>query len=377
MDGRSYTLLIALAFVGTGLTGCIQNPDWLNTSSSEVSARDNLRDADKAALDWSPNARLVGVMAFELAESPDPRIDADPDPGNGLAPAWWYVYCDAAAEKAEAEASTFRSDDNEEKAMAAMQMSLRAFKVTSDGEVTSEKDAEAMAAGMDHSMAQPLGEWSVDSDEALAAAKADEGFAKVANGFNASIVEGIAQIEGADAWWVSAMSADGFVVASVDAVTGELLDVQTMDQDFSMPTFEWGAANPELSGTPVYLEGEGSAAAADEAIEVPFWSSGPMHGTMMVTYATSAPMDGLHWAILDSEGEYVTGDHLSNWEGGEGEYEMELEIEDAGDYVLSIGYMSSFPGPNFLPVPTPLGGSVDYSYVLDLMPGEMPDEDDS
>jgi hypothetical protein len=351
MDGRSYTLIVALALAGSAMAGCIENPDWLNTNSAEVSAFENKAAADEAALAWSPNATLVGVMAFELSETPDPRIDSDPDPGNGLAPAWWYIYCDTEAQDA----------------------SLKAFKVTSSGNVSSERDAEALAMGMDHSQAKKLGEWSIDSDDALTAAKADESFAKVAQGFNATIVEGVADQEGLTAWWVSAMSVEGFVVASVDAATGELVHVETIDMATKMPDFQWGAANPSLMGTPVHLEGAGAAGAGDEPAEQAFTTTSPVWGTMSFTYSASAPMDGLHWAITNSDGEWMIEDHLSSWSGDQDDYEMQVEIPDAGDYTLSIGYMSSFG--QFIPLP--VGGNVDYTFVLDLMPGQMPDDEEA
>jgi hypothetical protein len=378
MDGRSYTLLIALVMAGSALTGCIQNPDWLNTSDAEVSAQENARLANDAALAWNENAVLVGLMAFELSESPDPRIDADPDPGNGLAPAWWYVYCATEEAQAEAEADDeegFRTGGGEETSSFNMPTSVRAFKVLADGTVTSEEDAEALAAGMDHSMAESIGEWTVDSDDALAAAKADEGFAKVAQGFNATVVEGIAHHEGVTSWWVSAMSVDGFVVATVDAKTGELLEVTPIDMDFDMPEFQWGAANPELEGTPVWLEGEGVATAGDEPVETPFTTTSPVHGTMTVDYSADQFGDGLHIAILDADGELVAVDHIGGWgPEQEGTYEFDVELEEAGDYVLSLGYMSSLEFTHFVPLPT--GGAVEYTYVLDLMPGEAEHEDD-
>lgn len=382
MDGRSTTIALGLALAATALSGCIQNPDWLNNASAEVSALENKGLADDAAAAWSEDAVLVGAMAFELSEAPDPRIDSDPDPGNGLAPAWWYVYCDAsmAQMSAEGEASSHSgySDDggSSMSRMESMPM-LRAFKVTSDGEVSSEKDAEAFASGFDHEMVTPMGEWTVDSDEALAAAKTDESFAKVAQGFNASVVEGIANYEGETAWWVSAMSADGFVVATVDALTGELTHVESIDMDFEMPDFEWGAANPEMTMQPVHLEGEGVASAGDEPAEFPFTTGGaPMSGSIWIDYGSDAPIatpeGGLWWAIVDEEGNVYDDGRTGGFGfGPSGSHGDDVNIDDVEghDLVLVIGASSWVPM-------SPLASDWAYTFTLDLYPpGMEPDEE--
>lgn len=348
MDGRSIALMLAMTVAGSALTGCIQNPEWFNTNAAEVSAFQNMAAADGAAAAWSAEAKLIGVMAFELSQTPDPRIDSDPDPGNGLAPAWWYVYVGGKDAKSE----------------------VRAFKVTSDGTVSSEKDAETLAMGVDHDSAAPIEGWVVDSDAALATAKANASFAKVAQGFNATVIEGVAQETGSSdgpTWWFSAMSADGFVVATVSAVTGKLIEVTSLDADFEMPDFEWGAANPAMMGSPVHLEGDGALASGDEAAAEAFAVTGPVLGTFMIDFSPSMPADGLHWAILDADGEAIAEEHMSSWRGSSDSHEIDVEIMDAGEYTLKLSYMSAF-GPGFLPV-NPLGGSVEYSYVLHLMPG--------
>lgn len=349
MDGRSTTIVLALAIVGTGLAGCIENPEeWFSNTSAEVSAFENKALADEAAAAWQEDAVLVGSMAFELSESPDPRIDADPDPGNGLAPAWWYVYFDPDA------------DDDD--------LALRAFKVASDGTVTSEADAEAMAMGFGHEGLEELEGWSVDSNAAIATAKTDESFATVAQGYNATIVQGVAHQEGLTAWWVSAMSADGFVVASVDATTGELLEVESLDMDFEMPEFEWGAANPEMMAEPVHLEGAGEAEPGAEPAEFPFTIEAPMTGAIMLE-ASDSPGESVWWEILDAEGETVDGGSVGGFMsfGSERGYAHELKIEEAGDYTLVVGAGSWVP-------PTPISRSIEYAFMLDLYPEGMESE---
>lgn len=372
MARRSHVAFLVLAFAATSMAGCIENLTALASSDAEVSAMENRGAADAAAADWNENAELIGVMAFELTESSEERIMPDPEVGNGLAPAWWYVYCATSWSEAKAEAKgADGAATTSEKEMSGVPM-VRAFKVTADGTVTSEDDAAAMAAGFDHEMAQTIEAWSVDSNDALASAKGDESFQKVAEGFNASVVEGVASHDGMTAWWFAAMSADGFVVATVDALTGELLEVESIDMNMEIPSFEWGARDPEMwTAQPVHLEAEGVAEPEGEPLQLPFSTSGPVFGPLEIVFDQMFPTDGLHWAILDSEGELVAVDHVRSWSGGSA-YSADVELEDAGDYTFTLYYMSWMPGP----VSTPLAQGVAYAFTLDLEPGMMEHDDE-
>ena len=367
--------MIAVALAATAMAGCVENPLTAMSTDAEVSAFENKKLADEAALDWNENAALIGVIAFELTESDEPNVVADPEVGNGLAPAWWFVYCATDSMKEwegeEEETSSMRTMSSEEE-MASMGSMVRAFKVTADGTVTSEQDAEAMAMGFQHEMATTVDKLDVDSSDALATAKTDETFRAAAEGFNASVIEGVANHEGVNAWWFAAMSADGFVVATVDAATGELLEVTPIDMDVAIPEFEFGARDPETwIAEPVLIEAEGVAEPGAEPFEAPFYAGDKMHGTLVIDFDTMWPTDGLHWAILDSEGEIVEVDHVRSWMGGSS-YEIELALDEPGDYTFTLYYMSWAPTP----IGTPLESGVAYSLVLDLQPGEMEHEED-
>jgi len=370
MDVRSPAILLAFALASTALAGCIQNPDWLNRADVETTAAEQRALADAAAASWSEGAELIGILGIETREQVDPRIDADPEVGNGRAPAWWYVYCaDETTQETTTEASATR-DGEETTAYASMPM-VRAFKVTADGAVSSEQDAETMAAGFSHEMAEAVGEWTLDSDAALTVAKGDDGFRAAAEGMNATLLEGLARHDGRTAWWFAAASASGMVVATVDALTGELVDVRPLDFKMPVPSFEMAAQDPaHWIPEPIHLEGEGVAASGDMPFELPFSTTGPMYGTMLIDHMAEFPTDGLHWAVLDADGEIVAVDHVGGWRGAY-EYEGEVHIEDAGDYTLVIEYMSSAP----LPVPTPGIGSVTYAFSLDLV-GDLPVDED-
>lgn len=347
MDAKSLVAFISVALMSSGLAGCIEAAGLLNTSDLEVTALDNKALADAAASEWNAKATLVSVMAFELSESDEAEIQPDPEVGNGLAPAWWYVYC--------------AEGDIDE---------VRAFKVAADGTVTSEDDAAAVASGYEHhDMAGSLADWKVDSDDALAAAKSELAFQVAAEGFNATVVEGVANYEGKTSWWFAAISAEGFVVATVDAVTGELVEVAPIDMDMTMPTFEWGARSPEQwVAEPIVLEGEGEASAGSEPLELPFETTAPMHGILMLDVSTTLPTEGLYWAIVDEEGEEVEHGYAGSWRGHE--EEMELEIDEPGDYTFVL-YHASYTGPIGLPI-----GGVEYAFHLELMPGHMEHEDE-
>lgn len=375
MDGKSLAKIVALALASTAFAGCIEVPGLLSTSEVEVSAFEHRDLADDAALDWNDKAQLVSVMAFELTQSEADRIEADPEVGNGLAPAWWYVYCAyaQAEDEDEHEDEAARGGaDGGSTATATTVPVIRVFKVSADGTVSSEEDASLMASSYEHDMAGTLEAWSVDSAIALRAAKADASFEKVAEGFNASVIEGVASHDGETAWWFAAMSADGFVVATVDAITGELIEVKSLDASFAMPTFEWGARDPETwAAEPILLEGEGYAAPGEEPFEAPLSITGEMHGVLTIDFMSELPTDGLHWAILDSEGELIEADHVRSWMGAD-TYEHELAIEDAGEYTFTLYYMTW--GMPFVP---PVGpGGVDYAFTLELMPGEAEHDED-
>lgn len=365
-------MILALALAATGLAGCIENPDWLNSTDAEVSALEHRGVADASASSWSEGAELIGILAVETREQMDPRLAADPEVGNGLAPAWWYVYCATQQEMPESEASSASGAAGGENATVESVSMVRAFKVMADGTVTSEDDAAEMAAGFEHDMAEALGEWSVDSTDALAAAKADESFRAAAEGMNATLIQGVARHEGTTAWWFAAASASGMVVASVDAVTGELIEVKPFDMGWQMPTFEMAARDPaEWVAEPIHIEGEDFAEPGAESVEYPFETMGPMYGPMAITFSPMFPTDGLHWAILDEDGERVVDGHLAGW-GGSGDSEAEVVLEEAGAYTLAFEYMSSPP----IGAPLPLGNGVDYAFTFDLVPGEPAEDED-
>lgn len=379
MDGSSYALLITVTLAASAFTGCIANPLEALRAETEVSAFENKAAADEAAFAWDPKATLIGAMSFELSESPDPRIEADPSVGNGLAPAWWYIYRATDARAPETEKSEdggmTRATGSEEKTVSAVQV-VRAFKVSADGTVTSEDDAAMMAEGFDHEGEAIVG-WELDSTAMIDAAKQNETFRKVAEGVNATVIEGVATYEGKTTFFATAMSAAGWVSAVLDAATGQVIEIKEMTMDFQMPTFEYGANGPQAwMAEPVHLEGADTSNAGDEMMEHPFSLVGSMRGELTIDFTTAGPMDGLHWGILDEEGELIQVDHLRAWDGS-GRYETELEIEDAGDYTFVIGYMESYPTAP-APILLPLGGAVEYAFTLHLEPGrfEMPDKAD-
>ncbi|HET6405610.1 MAG TPA: hypothetical protein VFH78_13285 [Candidatus Thermoplasmatota archaeon] len=366
MDGKSHVFLV-LALAATSLAGCIEAASFLNTSDVEVSAFENRKAADKAAREWHPEAQLVSVLAFELTQSQEESIAADPEVGNGLAPAWWYVYCATSESSASAsEEGAARSPGRTEaKAMAMPQ--IRAFKVAADGTVTSEDEAAAFAAGYAHDMVGDLSNWKVDSVDALAAAKANETFRKVAEGFNASLVEGVASHEGITAWFFAAMSADGFVVATVDAVNGVLLEVSAIDLQMTVPTFEWGARDPlTWTAEPIVLRGEGQADSGTPPLSLPFVTSSAMHGTLTLSFHNELPSDGIRWAILDADGEKLQEGGVGSWNGGD-DYTFEVELKKAGDYVFELSYWS---WTSWSPLALPVGG-VDFEFTLELFPGHV------
>lgn len=349
-------MLLALAIAGAGLAGCIEAPGFLNVQNDEVTAQERLELADEAAKAWSEDAELASVMTIESTTPTDERVPMDPEVGNGRALAWWYVYCLQTGETLEA----------------------RAYKVTADGVVTEEKDA-AMLAGQPglHQMGA-VGDWKVDSDEAIEVAKTNESFRLAAQGFNATVLQGLANHEGVSSWWLVAGSVDGIVVASVDAVAGTLLDVKIVDMGLAMPQINFAAQGPEaFVPEPVHLEGEGTLE-GEEPLEFPFTVASLMEGTLEIESAGGDFTRGARWAILDAEGQEIDGGMTRGTLAGEEQAESyDVKIETPGEYTLVFEPMGFTPGA----VSLPTSDDVRVAFVMDLVPPGMGheehEEDDS
>lgn len=349
MDGKSYLLIAALVASGA-LAGCVEAPGFLSIADAEATALDNKDLADGAAAAWHPDAKLVGFMTLELTESEDEaRLPPDPEVGNGRALAWWYTYC-------------LESEGED--------MEIRVYKVTADGQVTQEKEAEAMAmaqGGMDMDVLENV---AIDSDAAIGAAKTNDTFRAAAEGFNATVIQGVAVKDDVAEYWIVATSASGMVVASVDAMTGELREVHSMNLDFAIPAWSWGGEEMAMwTGEDVEIEGEGRLDRDASKVEYPFTLGGPSYGVLDLTVGTDLPSDNLRWAIVDGEGEEVAEGWFGGWFSGESDDTMDIEIEKPGAYTLVLGYA---PYLGFVPVPA---GGVDYEFTLELEPGFGHEED--
>lgn len=334
MQAKPLALLFALAFAGVALSGCLEAPSFLFAADSEATAQKNLDLAQEAAKAWSANATLTSVFAFETAE-PESDLPTDPDVGNGRAVAWWYGF----------------AAGNE----------TRAYRVTADGEVALENDTSE--AGMDADQTLPLGEWTVDSDKALETAKANQTFGAVASGQNVSYAEGIANEEGSTQWFVAAYGESGFVIALVDAKTGELTSVESMDFDFgSMWGGAWGGSWGGGMAPEVEMSETGTLDASEPVAEFPFsLETGDQDAVLSIAFDKQLPTDGMRWDILDTSDESVAGERMGRtYLLGDGE-EFEFEIEEPGEYRLVLTYDS------YALVPA---GSI--AYKFDFTVGGMP-----
>lgn len=343
----SLLLLAALAMAGAGLSGCLEAPSFLTASDAEATAMDNRDLAHAAALAWSPDAQLVGVLSFESTNGSEFDLPADPAVGNGRALAWWYSYEGANA--------------------------TRAFRVTADGQVTVENET-VLPESYDLET-PPLEGWAVDSDAALAAAAANETFAAVLQGESASLVEALAATEGQSNWYLAAFGDAGFVLAVVDGRTGDLISVDEMGFDFAfhMP------AMPDMPawtmpGPAVLIEDEGTLSGGAKK-EYPFTLDAAATAHLMVAADRELPTDGLRWAVLDAEGEVVEAGDAERWTSGDDDEGMEAEFGlDAGKYTLVLQHK-----PGTL-VPGPVGG-VEYELHFMATPGfamhGMPEWDDA
>lgn len=313
MQAKPLALLFALAFAGVALSGCLEAPSFLFAADSEATAQKNLDLAQEAAKAWSSNATLTSVFAFETAE-PESDLPTDPDVGNGRAVAWWYGF----------------AAGNE----------TRAYRVTADGQVALENDTSE--TGMDADQTLPLGEWTIDSDRALETAKANQTFGAVASGKNVSYAEGIANEEGSTQWFVAAYGESGFVIALVDATTGELTSVESMDFDFgSMWGGAWGGSWGGGMAPEVEMSEAGELDREEPVAEFPFTlTSGGQEARLLIEISKRVPTDALNWKVVDAADEVVAEGSLGRTGFmGDGE-ETSFVIEDAGDYTLLLFYES-------------------------------------
>lgn len=145
---RLPVLLVALAAaLAPALAGCIG-------SASAASAKDNLGAADEAAKKWDSNARLaqivgaegtLGALASAFGGSSSDLGDASDDEsvGDGLAEVWIYRY------------------------VASSKSMSYVVVVSKDGAILREGQEAKRAED------QPLGQWSLDSDDAVKLALAE------------------------------------------------------------------------------------------------------------------------------------------------------------------------------------------------------------
>lgn len=378
MDLRSLVLIAALAVSGAGLAGCIEAPGFLS-SDAETTALESRAVADEAAKAWNPAAQLASVMTLELTNSSDARIPSDPEVGNGRAPAWWFVYC------LETEAG----------------MDVKAFRVM-DGVATEESDANALATQAPMDSMDAIKDWTVDSDAAIEKAKTDERFRLAAQGFNATVVSGVARHDamteyataddaaagGADGgeqaaesdamahsdtiWWIVAGSVDGIVVALVDANSGALIEVKDLDFGFAMPEIDFASASVDtFAPEPIHVEATDEL--DGEAMEYPFEVSYPMSGDMDFTFESGDPLHGARWWIVDENDEPVASSGRGWWMGGDREAKPHVDIEMPGIYRVVVA-----PSNTVFFAPVPTQGPVTFEFVLHLDPvGEEADEDEA
>jgi hypothetical protein len=360
MQGRLLAPLAILVLLGVGLAGCMSQPEFQNAGVSEVSARQNVELAANAAKAWSEKAGLVGIGGAEARDGNDAMIAGDPDVGNGLATSWSYVYQSPAGEH-------------------------RAFEVTADGTVVSKNETDAAAdyGGMygayagayqayrsqsTSSKGEALGDWSWDSDAALAAALRNETFASAARAPNATLAEGLGQSGTPAAWAFLATASHRTVLAMVNATSGEVIGVHDFSR-YSMkdaqqyasaktPPTPPSAPKPPAAAEPVEIQDSGSLSAAAPKKEIPFTVTGPVKGPLNLTASFSGDATDLAWKIVKGTKTVASGST-----GGvllSSQTSSTVKITDPGDYKLVLT-VNTIQGA--VPV-----GSVSYDLAAKLMP---------
>lgn len=313
MDARLRVALPAALLLSLALAGCMGGPHFESAGVDEVSARENLDLATRAAHGWDAHARLVGVAGGENGEG-DEDFPADPHVGDGLAVLWTYVF-----------------QNNESQ--------TRAFEVSADGTVVSKNESEAIqdygafaggyaAAYQSYRASQtPKGEaladWSVDSDDALDAALDNATFKAAARQANATLAMGLGNTGVPNAWVLAAQGEEATVIAVVNATSGELVTVQDLSRysyrdaaaaaAASQPTKVKPAATAGRAPRPVDLKDEGTLTATDTVRKLPFYGDAGLTGNLTLTARFQGDAEYLRWAIRDRATDKVV---LSGQVGG-------------------------------------------------------------
>lgn len=247
-------LLLVAALLVSLLSGCTA----LGSGPDVMTAKQALGPADRAAQRWADDAILLDASASELddearreardefqdqmEELKEARDDGeisddlyrniteffqaidvvldihDGDIGDGRASMWGFSYVSQSAQDV-------------------YMVAVARGEVVYKGEMSRlEEDDEDFDFG--EFLEEPaLGDWSVDSDEASAAASLDEDYKRICGGTNVMAFLSLTTGEAGPVWYVGAASQGGdeqeddFVFLAVDATTGSLIVDETVVPD--------------------------------------------------------------------------------------------------------------------------------------------------
>ncbi|MEA3199572.1 MAG: hypothetical protein QOE90_1000 [Thermoplasmata archaeon] len=355
MDGRLRVALPAALFLALALSGCMQQPHFENAGASEVTARANLAAATHAAKSWDPTARLVAIAAAETADE-NAEVPADPAVANGLAVQWTYAFVNNASD-------------------------LRYVDASADGTIVLKNETQAMdeygsymggyaAAYQSYrggaaANAEPLGDWSVDSDRAVRAALENGTFAEAAQGDNATLVLALGETD-VPGWTLLASSEGMNVVALVNQTSGEVTGVRDLSHYAWQGAMSVPAAPPtpekpasvRAAPRPIHLDANGTLTPSESSKTFPFHSDAPTRGTLNLSATLGGDARDISWAIM--QGTKVLSSGGVSATDLQRSYSWTLRGVPAGDFNLVLG-MSYVQG--VVPLAT-----ADYHVVLHLAP---------
>lgn len=314
MTGRFWTLLVVLVASSTGLAGCIEAFDSMSSDGAGITAREDRDLADNAAAAWHPEAFLVGVLTIETQDM-RAQVPVDESVGDGRAPFWYYAYASPG------------SDDT------------RVFRVTQDGQVTSEDKLPPMLRGLEFSPVAIQG-WELDSDAAVGAAAKAEALTSVFSGTNLSVFESLGSIpDMGTRWIVGAMSDAGYALATVNARTGEVevQDVEQLRKDMPLDAAAFAPLTP-----PVEIHDEGTLGGEVTTKTYEFDVAEGMDGVLHLWVEMSDVYlhESFAWRLLGPDGEAVVEYRMGSTRD-EGET-FDLEFEETGTYTLELRHSTWF-----------------------------------
>ncbi len=338
-------MLLGLLLATTALAGCLETaPVALVGQDGQITAMQAANHGEDVALEWQDDAELLALGAIESTESKEPwfhsnastwNMSADPNVGDGEAPAWGLAYVSESTQQA------------------------LGFVVWANGNITHRQSEDY--DGDD----EPLRAWEVDSDDALEAARSNATFRDLEEGMgeertytyslfqmddedrNESADEGPWKPSEEGTVWMIMVWGGGSSggMAFVDATTGDVLWVMDWSSfggwggwgSWSGWGGSWGGDDDQKETRTTHqacYEGRLESGSMEVSYELPV-ADGATHAAVGLEAEKDLATDSFGLSVEDAEGNTV---EQENWNSGSGtsiSYSWNSMV-DPGNYTVTL-----------------------------------------